>query len=64
MNADTLALARASSQAKSASYGRPGTRTWPKTVLNAFTKCAPAGAALAISCAAEVPIGIREILLD
>src|SRR6266700_6076668 len=47
MNADTLALACASSPAMSTSSGRPWARTWPKTVLNAFTTCALAGAALA-----------------
>ena len=60
MNADTLALARASSPAKSTSSGRPWARTWPKTVLNAFTTCALAGAALAISCAPEVPSGVTS----
>ena len=60
MNADTLALACASSPAMSTSSGRPWARTWPKTVLNAFTTCALAGAALAISCAPEVPSGVTS----
>ena len=44
----------------STSSGRPWARTWPKTVLNAFTTCALAGAALAISCAPEVPSGVTS----
>ena len=60
MNADTLALARASSPAKNTSSGPPWARTWPKTVLNAFTTCALAGTALAISCAPEVPSGVTS----
>src|SRR6185437_2605709 len=58
MNADTLALAAASSPAMSTSMLRPWASTWPKIVLNAFTTCALAGAALATSCAAEVPSGV------
>jgi|GEM_PF-6371594 len=60
MNADTLALARASSPAKSTSSGPPWARMWPKTVLNAFTTYALAGTALAISCAPEVPSGVTS----
>ena len=60
MNADTLTLACASSPAKSTSSGRPRARTWAKTVLNAFTTCALAGTALAISSAPEEPSGVTS----
>src|SRR5690349_11997743 len=40
----------------------PWVRMWPKTVLNAFTTCALAGAALAIYCAAEVSSGVASPL--
>src|SRR6202030_3835819 len=46
--------------AMSTSSGRPWARTWPKTVLNTFTTCALAGAALATSCAPEMPSGVTS----
>src|SRR5579859_1759241 len=60
MNADTLAFACASSPANNTSSGRPRAKTWAKTVLNAFTTCALAGTALAISCAPEEPSGVTS----
>src|ERR1700688_4983888 len=40
----------------------PAARTSENRVLNAFTTCAPAGAALAISCAPELPSGVTKPL--
>ena len=64
MNADTRAFACASSPAMNTSNGRPSAgpaaRTWENRVLNALTTCAPAGAALAISCAPELPSGVTK----
>jgi hypothetical protein len=64
MNADTRAFACASSPAMNTSTGRPSiepaARTSQGKVLNALTTCAPAGAALAISCAPELPSGVTK----
>ena len=64
MNTDTRAFACASSPATNTSTGRPSTepaaRTSQGRVLNALTTCAPAGAALAISCAPELPSGVTK----
>ena len=66
MNADTRAFACASSPAMNTSNGRPSAepaaRTLENRVLNALTTCAPAGAALAISCAPELPSGVTKPL--
>jgi hypothetical protein len=48
MNADTLALARASSPAMNTSSGPPAARTSRNSVLNAFTTWALLGAALSL----------------
>src|ERR1700722_10713155 len=66
MNFDTWAFACASSPAMNTSNGRPSReptfRTLENRVLNALTTCAPAGAALAISCAPELPSGVTKPL--
>src|SRR3954465_6084599 len=60
MNADTLALACASSPAMNTSSGPPAARTWRKMVLNAFTTLALEGAASATICAMEVSSGMAS----